>query len=106
MKKNYLRFIGIIALVFSASVVAAENQASAQEDQKVQAVHDDAQPKEKEGQASQANAQKKKLVLPLDHGPRATVTPWQNEQRRRRAAEEEKQEQQGQEKSHAPDSNK
>jgi hypothetical protein len=27
----------------------------------------------------------KKLHLPLDHGPRAEVTPWVNEQRRLRA---------------------
>jgi len=31
-----------------------------------------------------------KLVLPLDHGPHAVVTPWVNEQRRLRAAEQEK----------------
>ncbi len=30
----------------------------------------------------------KKLVLPLDHGPRAQTTPWSNQQRRLRAEQE------------------
>ena len=31
-----------------------------------------------------------KIVLPLDHGPRAETTPWVNQQRRLRAAAMEK----------------
>lgn len=29
-----------------------------------------------------------RVVLPLDHGPRAQTTPWENQQRRLRAAQE------------------
>ncbi|MGH8855156.1 MAG: hypothetical protein ACREWI_12870 [Telluria sp.] len=29
-----------------------------------------------------------RLILPLDHGPRAQTTPWENQQRRLRAAQE------------------
>lgn len=35
--------------------------------------------------AQAASTTQKKLHLPLDHGPRAEVTPWVNEQRRLRA---------------------
>ena len=37
-------------------------------------------------QVAPASATTKKLVLPLDHGPHAQVTPWTNEQTRQRAA--------------------
>ena len=36
-------------------------------------------------QNEQTAATSTKLTLPLDHGPRAEVTPWVNEQRRLRA---------------------
>lgn len=39
-------------------------------------------------QATSANEAPKRIVLPLDHGPRAQVTPWVNQQRLRRAEQE------------------
>lgn len=39
-------------------------------------------------QATSGNEGPKRIVLPLDHGPRAQTTPWVNQQRLRRAEQE------------------
>ena len=86
MKKSPLLCAVLFQLAFAASAIAAQDQALIQETRKNQLAHD--------AQTSQASpppaAPAKKVALSLDHGPRAVVTPWVNQQRRLRAEEEAK----------------
>lgn len=40
--------------------------------------------------ACASKGEPKRTVLPLDHGPRAQTTPWENQQRRLHAQQQEK----------------
>lgn len=86
MKKSTLIRAILIQCVLTSSAIAAQDQALIQETRKNQLAHD--------AQASQAPAEStvtaKKVSLSLDHGPRAVVTPWVNQQRILRAEKEAK----------------
>lgn len=41
-----------------------------------------------EAQAKVPECAQRKVVLPLDHGPRAQTTPWMNQQRLKKLAEQ------------------
>ena len=86
MKKLPLILAILFQCVITASAIAAQDQSLIQETRKNQLAHD--------AQASQAPAEPavtpKKVSLSLDHGPRAVVTPWVNQQRILRAEEEAK----------------
>jgi len=79
-------------LILNAALVttsyAAQDQSLIQTARKNQLADDAKTEQTVAAKPTQQPAQK--LVLPLDHGPHAVVTPWVNEQRRLRAAEQEK----------------
>ena len=78
----------IIAAALNVAVLnsafAAKDEVLIQTTRKNQLAYDAAQAAAQSAQPAAA----KPLVLPLDHGPHAVVTPWVNQQRRLHAAEE------------------
>jgi hypothetical protein len=86
MKKFSLLCAVLVQFALAASAIAAQDQALVQETRKNQLAHDAQDSKA----PTEASVAADKLVLPLDHGPRAVVTPWVNQQRRLRAEEEAK----------------
>lgn len=80
---------GLLGVVTALSVVSAGNAFAAQDQALLDATHrnqitNDAKNK----QVASADTTPKKPSLQLDHGPRAEVTPWVNEQRRLHAKQE------------------
>jgi hypothetical protein len=86
MKILTLAVISIGALCALDSV-AEPDEASTRSGQTVQTPGE--QRLDTSGDKERASKPKKPLILPLDHGPHAVVTPWVNQQRRKRAEEEE-----------------
>ncbi len=87
-----LACVGMVAasaIAFSSSAIAAKDDALIEATRKNQLAHD-AQDSQKKPSSEQSAGVAKKLVLPLDHGPHAVVTPWVNQQRRLRAEDEAK----------------
>lgn len=83
MRKQTLVISALLNIALASSALAAKDDVLLQITRKNQLAYDAAQ-------SAQPAAPANKLVLPLDHGPRAVVTPWVNQQRRLKAAEAEK----------------
>lgn len=88
MKKITIAGLFVFSVTVSSSVIAAQDQLLIEQARKSHPAHD-AQEQEAQQKPS-APSTAKKLVLPLDHGPHAQVTPWVNEQRRLHAEDEAK----------------
>lgn len=85
MKKLFACMLALLNTAFAGIAVAAQDQALVQQTRKNQVAQDAQQMHAAPQQLASAAAN---LKLPLDHGPRAEVTPWVNRQRRIRAEEE------------------
>lgn len=87
MKKLSSCVFVFLNAVFAVSAYAASDQPSIQSTPNNQLAFDTAQPR---GIIISGNSSKSvgALKLSLDHGPRAEVTPWVNQQRRLRALEQ------------------
>jgi len=79
MKKSVLLIAALINIGAVSTAIAAQDQALIQETRKNQLAHDG---KESSSSAVQSSSAVKKPALPLDHGPRAVATPWENQQRK------------------------
>lgn len=87
MKRFAVASLIVLSVTASSSIFAAQDQLVIEQARKNQLAHD---VHEQEVQRKPAPSTATKLVLPLDHGPHAQVTPWFNEQRRLRAEAEAK----------------
>lgn len=85
MKKLFARVNILLSVAFAGATFAAQDQALIQQTRKNQLAHDALQAQAAPQQSASAAMH---LKLPLDHGPRAEVTPWVNQQRRLRVAQE------------------
>ncbi|HEY8026106.1 MAG TPA: hypothetical protein VIF60_16185 [Burkholderiaceae bacterium] len=88
MKFTFALSLVILNAALMTSSSAAQDQALIQTTRKNQLANEAKNEQAVTAKSSQQSAQKP--ALQLDHGPRAVVTPWVNEQRRMRAAEQEK----------------
>lgn len=88
MKFTFALSLMILNAALMTNSFAAQDQSLIQTTRKNQLANEAKNEQAVAAKPVQQSAQK--LVLPLDHGPRAVVTPWVNEQRRLRAAEQEK----------------
>src|ERR1700757_203458 len=79
MKKNYHLIAVFINVAIASNTFAAQDQALIQETRKNQLAHD---AKESSAPSMQATSSAKKPALPLDHGPHAVTTSWENQQRK------------------------
>lgn len=86
MKKLLTTVIGSIALVATLPAFAGPDWPAIEQARKNK--HLQAVPAEKP--SPQAKCATKRLVLPLDHGPRAQTTPYLNERRKARFEAEQK----------------
>lgn len=77
----------VLALLVSSPAFAQQTAAEAG---KPIGVTDQASADQSHVPGAVAKVDRPRLVLPLDHGPRATTTPWANQQRRLRAEEKNK----------------
>jgi hypothetical protein len=87
MKKSFTYLFILLNTASAGSAIAAQDQALIQQTRKSQLAYDALQAQAAPQQSANALMN---LKLPLDHGPRAEVTPWVNRQRRLRAEEESK----------------
>jgi hypothetical protein len=85
MKKSYHLIAVFINVAIASNSFAAQDQALIQETRKNQLTHD---AKESSAPSTQATSSAKKTTLPLDHGPRAVATPWENQQRKLSTSEQ------------------
>ena len=85
MKNFSLLCAVLLQFALAASAIAAQDQALVQETRKNQLAHD-----AQDAKAPEPAVAANKQALSLDHGPRAVVTPWVNQQRRLRAEEDAK----------------
>ncbi|HSY27972.1 MAG TPA: hypothetical protein VK832_10745 [Burkholderiaceae bacterium] len=80
MKKFSILCAVLLQFALTASAIAAQDQALVQETRKNQLAHD-----AQDAKVSEPAVAANKQALSLDHGPRAVVTPWVNQQRKLRA---------------------
>lgn len=78
MKKLITTLVGIATLGVSLSALAGPDWQAIEQARK----HAQAQPVKAEAVTLQEKCAQKRLVLPLDHGPRAQTTPNLNRQRK------------------------
>lgn len=78
MKKLITTWVGIATLGVSLSALAGPDWQAIEQARK----HAQAQPVKAEAVTPQEKCAQKRLVLPLDHGPRAQTTPHLNRQRK------------------------
>lgn len=88
MKKLLTTLIGAFAVSATHPVFAGPNWQLIEQARKAKAARMQQQAvQQPTTQAQACKEASKRIVLPLDHGPRAQTTPWLNQQRLRRAEE-------------------
>lgn len=88
MKKLLITLAGVLTVGATLPAVAGPDWQLIEQARKAKAAKMQREAKQQSQSAVAETGTPKKLVLPLDHGPRAQTTPWSNQQRRLRAEQE------------------